>query len=197
MTQTKKTSAADSRRLVLAQSCMACQLLVVGKDRGFDEGNAVCAYPGPAIRNLRNGGFKMFRPRLCAIILFGLLSLGCGDEDATTTAPSLTPVDAIVNAPSQAGNTNYWHVDFGSTTGTSDWAFFADGTGTYQQSFLAPQGVDFTWTKLGPDALLVNTAIPPFTNFSSIGGSISNGTFTAILDGNPTAGTFVLRSGQL
>ena len=139
----------------------------------------------------------MFRPRLCAIILCGLLSLGCGDEDATTTTPLNTPVDAIVNASSKAGHTNYWHVNLGSTTGTSDWAFFADGTGTYQQSSLAPQGVDFIWAKLGPDALLVNLAIPPFTNFSSISGSISSGTFTVILDGNPTARTFVLTSGQL
>ena len=140
----------------------------------------------------------MFRPKFLAIILCGLLSLGCGDEDATTTTPLNTPVDAIVNASSKAGHTNYWHVNLGSTTGTSDWAFFADGTGTYQQSSLAPQGVDFIWTKLGSDALLVNIAIQiPFTNFSSIGGSISSGTFTAILDGNPTARPFVLTSGQL
>ncbi len=140
----------------------------------------------------------MFRPKLYVIILFGLLSLGCGGEDASNTAPPITPVDAIVNASSKPGYTNYWNVYLGSTTGTSDWAFFADGTGTYQQSSLAPQGVDFIWTKLGPDALLVHIAIQiPFTNFSSISGSISSGTFTVILDGNPTARTFVLTAGQL
>ena len=140
----------------------------------------------------------MFRPKLFTTILFGLLCLGCGDEDTTSPAPSITPVDAIVNASSKANYTNYWNVYLGGTTGTSDWAFFADGTGTYKQSFLAPQGVDFTWTELGSDALLVNIPIQiPFTNFSSINGSISSGTFTAILDGNPTARTFVLNAGQI
>ena len=137
----------------------------------------------------------MFRPKLLAIIFFGLLCLGCGDEDTTSTAPSVTPVDAILNASSQANHTSYWHADLGA--GTSDWAFFADGTGRYEHSTLAPQGVDFTWIRLGSDALLIDIAIQTFKNLSSISGSISKGTFTALLDGNTTPRTFVLTAGQL
>jgi hypothetical protein len=121
--------------------------------------------------------------------------LGCGDEDSPSTAPSVTSVDAIVNASSQANHTNFWHVDLGA--GTSDWAFFANGTGRYKHSTLAPQGVDFTWSRLGSDAMLVDIAILTFKNLSSISGSISKGTFTALLDGNPTARTFVLTAGEL
>ena len=141
----------------------------------------------------------MFRIRSVAAILFALLALGCGSDD--TTGPEqpvpADPVDQVINAPDKASYSNYWHVDLGSTTGTSDWAFFADKTGTYKQSFLAPQGVDFTWSKLGSDALLVTISVQTFTNFSSIAGSISSGTFTVILDGNPSARTFVLTAGQL
>ena len=137
----------------------------------------------------------MFQPKLLAMILLGLLCLGCGDEDTPSTAPSVTPVDAIVNASSQVNHTSYWHVAIGA--GTSDWAFFADGTGRYKHSTLAPQGVDFTWTRLGSDALLIDIAILTFKNLSSISGSIGKGTFTALLDGNPTARTFVLTAGQL
>ncbi len=137
----------------------------------------------------------MFRPALLAIILLGLLCLGCGDEDTPVTAPSVTPVDAIVNASSEASCTSYWHVAIGS--GTSDWAFFADGTGRYKHTTLAPQGVDFTWIKLGSDALLIDIEILTFKNLSSINGSIGNGTFTALLDGNLTPRTFVLTAGQL
>ena len=140
---------------------------------------------------------EMLRPKLIAASIFVLLTLGCGDEEATRPGSAPEPVNAILNAPNKSSYTTYWNIYLGSTTGTSDWAFFADGTGTYRQSFLAPQGVDFTWTKLGSDALLVTISVQTFTNFSSISGSITNGTFTAILDGNPTARTFVLTSGTL
>jgi hypothetical protein len=137
----------------------------------------------------------MFRPALLATILLGLLCLGCGDDDTQSTAPTVTPVDAIINASSQANHTSYWHVNIGA--GTSDWAFFADGTGRYKHPTNAPQGVGFTWTQLGSDALLIDIAMSTFKNLSSINGSISKGTFTALLDGNPTARTFVLTAGQL
>lgn len=142
----------------------------------------------------------MLRPKLITAILFAMLTLGCGGDDSPTSTvsnPTSDAVDNIVNSSNKATYTNYWHVDLGSTTGTSDWAFFADGTGTYYQSFLAPQTVDFTWTKLGSDALLVSISVQTFTNFSTLNGSISNGTFTVILDGNPTARTFVLTAGQM
>ena len=67
----------------------------------------------------------------------------------------------------------------------------------------ANQGIgDFTWTRLSSNALLVNLARdvrcgPPFTNFSSIQGPFSSGTFTTILDGNPSRRTFSLQSGAL
>ena len=139
----------------------------------------------------------MLRPNFIAAILFATLTLGCGGDDPTVPSTTPDPVDEIVNALNQATYTNHWHVNLGSTTGTSDWAFFADGTGRYQQSFLAPQGLDFTWSQLGPDALLVTISVQTFTNFSSLNGSIGSGTFTAILDGNPSARTFVLTVGQL
>ncbi len=139
----------------------------------------------------------MLRSKLTAAMLFAMLTMGCGGDDPTDPGSTTDPVDAIVNSSSKATYTNYWHVNLGSTTGTSDWAFFADGTGTYYQSFLAPQTVDFTWTKLGSDALLVSISVQTFTNFSALNGSISNGTFVVILDGNPTARTFVLTAGQM
>ena len=87
----------------------------------------------------------MLRPKLVAAILFAMLTVGCGDDDSVTSPGSTTDaVDNIVNSSSKSTYAHYWHVDLGSTTGTSDWAFFGDGTGTYYQSYLAPETVDFT-----------------------------------------------------
>ena len=112
-----------------------------------------------------------------------------------------------MNASNKSSHTTHWHVSLGSTTGTGDWAFFSDGTGTFRVTtpFIncPNNGIgDFGWTRLGPDALLVNLAEdvrcgPVHTNFSSISGSFSEGVFTAILDGNPSRRTFALRSGSL
>jgi hypothetical protein len=172
---------------------MACQLQFGIQNRRFDKRKQLVRDPAGDLQYQK--GTKMIRPTLVAMILLGLLCLGCGDEDTPSTAPSVTPIDAIVNASSQANHTSYWHVDIGA--GTSDWAFFTDGTGRYEHTRLAPQGVDFTWTRLGADALLIDIAIQTFKNMSSISGSIGKGTFTALLDGNPTARTFVLTAGQL
>jgi hypothetical protein len=137
----------------------------------------------------------MLRSKKIAVILFALLALGCNQED--TTGPSANdPVEAIVNASSRASHTNHWHVDIGA--GTSDWAFFADGNGRYRHTTQAPQGQDFTWSKLGPDALLISISIQnTFTNLNAISGSIGSGTFTARLDGNATPRTFAVAPGQL
>ncbi len=70
-------------------------------------------------------------------------------------------------------------------------------------STCANQGIgEFTWTRLGSDALLVNLNLdqfcgPTFTNFANITGSISNGQFTTALDGNAFPRPFFLQSGTL
>lgn len=107
-------------------------------------------------------------------------------------------VDSIVNAASHAGMDTYWHVDLGSTSGTSDWAFFSNGTGRFRRSnYPATNGEDFTWTKLSSTALLVSSSYAlPFTNFREISGSKSSGSFTCKLDTNDTNRTFALQSGS-
>ena len=132
-----------------------------------------------------------------AVAVLALIAMGCKDNTSITTTAVPDPVDMIINSSTKSTHTTYWHIYLGSTTGTSDWSFFADGTGTFRQSFLAPNGLDFTWTKLGDDAMLMNIGVSTFKNFSEIRGSISDGTFTVVLDGNPTRRTFVLTAGSL
>ena len=104
-------------------------------------------------------------------------------------------VDSIMNAANHAGMATYWHVALGSTSGTSDWAFFSDGTGRFRRSnYPATDGEDFTWTKLSSTALLVSSSYAlPFTNFREISGSKSSGSFTCKLDTNDTRRTFALQ----
>ena len=83
----------------------------------------------------------------------------------------------------------HWHVDL------RDRRFMRQATGRSSRrnrslrlvrpaSTCANQGIgEFTWTRLGSDALLVNLTVdqfcgPTFTNFANITGSISNGQFT-------------------
>ena len=152
----------------------------------------------------------------CGVVFnrLAVLSLAaalCGCETATdpsSSDPLTAPVDLITNAASKAGHTTHWRVDFGTQAyATGDWAFFADGTGAFRlvrpASTCANQGIgEFTWTRLGSDALLVNVTLdqfcgPTFTNFANITGSISNGQFTTALDGNPFPRPFFLQSGAL
>ena len=134
---------------------------------------------------------------LTAAVL-ALIAMGCSEDNTTAgPAPVPDPVDMIINSSTKSTHATYWHIYLGSTTGTSDWSFYSDGTGTFFQSWLAPNGEDFTWTKLGDDAMLVNMNVTIFKNFSEIRGSISDGTFTVVLDGNPTRRTFVLNAGSL
>ena len=141
----------------------------------------------------------MIKRRLLAplVAVLALIAMGCEDNTTSTTTAVQDPVDMIINSSTKSTNATYWHIYLGSTTGTSDWAFYSDGTGTFQQTSLAPSGVDFTWTKLGDDAMLVDIGVATFKNFSEITGSISDGTFTVVLDGNPTRRTFVLTAGLL
>lgn len=138
---------------------------------------------------------KRILPVLVAVL--ALIAMGCKDNATNTTTVVPDSVDLIINSSTKSTHGTYWHIYLGSTTGTSDWAFYSDGTGTFKQASLAPSGVDFTWTKLGGDAMLVNMNVAIFKNFSEIIGSVSDGTFTVILDGNPTRRTFVLTAGVL
>jgi hypothetical protein len=133
------------------------------------------------------------------VILFGTIFLttcesimGPDDDDYSDA------VDSIMNAVNHAGMDNYWHVSLGSTSGTSDWAFFSDGTGRFRRSnYPATDGEDFTWTKLSSTALLVSSSYAlPFTNFREISGSKSSGSFTCKLDTNDTIRTFALQAGS-
>ena len=158
---------------------------------------------------VRDGVFNRLTVLSLAVVL-----CGCGSSTETSstsnpTAPSTptAPVDLITNGSSKASHTTHWHLSLGSTTATSDWAFFTNGTGAFRLTTpgfgCANQGIgDFSWTRLSSDALLVNLTRdvrcgPPRTNFSNIQGSFSSGTFTANLDGNATARTFALQSGAL
>ncbi len=138
-------------------------------------------------------------PLVVLVMLFGTIFLTTckstmgPDEDDYSDA-----VDSIINAVSHAGMDTYWHVALGSTSGTSDWAFFSDGTGRFRrQNYPATNGEDFTWTKLSSTALLVSSSYAlPFTNFREISGSKSSGSFTCKLDTNDTNRTFALQGGS-
>ena len=116
--------------------------------------------------------------------------LGCATEDEVEE----DPVGGIVNGESPSSYDTYWELDL---SGGGEWAFLADGSGVYRHGAFAPDGADFAWEQLGDDALLLTIDVPSITNFAQIEGGISEGLFTAVLDGNPTRRTFVLRSGTL
>ncbi len=156
---------------------------------------------------MNNGLYRVVFHRLVVLSLAAALS-GCETSSDPSTSDPTAPVDLITNASSKASHTTHWHVDFGTQAyATGDWAFFTDGTGTFRLvspgSNCTNQGTgDFTWTRLGSDALLVNltknlSCGPAFTNFSNIEGSFSSGTFTTALDGNPYPRPFTLQSGAL
>ena len=137
------------------------------------------------------------------VMLFGTIFLtSCestvGPDEDDFSGGTTDAVDSIINAGNHAGMDTYWHVDLGSTSGTSDWAFFSDGTGRFRrQNYPATSGEDFTWTKLSSTALLVSSSYAlPFTNFREISGSKSSGSFTCKLDTNDTIRTFALQSGS-
>ena len=146
-----------------------------------------------------------------AVLSLAAALFGCetpSDPSSSDPSSSAAPVDFITNAMSKTSHTTHWHVDLGTGGyATGDWAFFEDGTGVFRlvrpASTCANQGIgDFTWTRLGSDALLVNLTLdqfcgPTFTNFANIMGSISNGQFTTALDGNPFPRPFFLQSGAL
>lgn len=156
---------------------------------------------------MNTGLFSVVFNRL-AVLFITVALCGCEPSPSGPSSSSSAPVDLIVNATSKASHTTYWHVDLGTGGyATGDWAFFADGTGTFRlvrpASSCANQGTgDFTWTRLGSDALLVNLSLdqfcgPTFTNFAGIVGSISSGQFTTGLDGNSYPRPFFLQSGTL
>ncbi len=156
---------------------------------------------------MNNGLYRVVFHRLAVLSLAAALS-GCETSSDPSTSDPTAPVDLITNATSKASHTTHWHVDFGTQAyATADWAFFADGTGVFRlvrpDTYCANQGTgDFTWTRLGSDALLVNLALDPlcgptFTNFANIIGSISTGQFTTALDGNPYPRPFFIQSGAL
>ncbi len=156
---------------------------------------------------MNNGLYRVVFHRLAVLSLAAALG-GCETSSDPSTSDPTAPVDLITNATSKASHTTHWHVDLGTGGyATGDWAFFTDGTGTFRLvspgSNCTNQGTgDFTWTRLGSDALLVNLALdqfcgPTFTNFANIIGSTSTGQFTTALDGNPYPRPFFLQSGAL
>lgn len=146
----------------------------------------------------------------CALLL--TLIAACADPVSTGDAgasgsETADPVSRILNGPTRSDHATHWHIAMGSTLATSDWAFFADGTGVLRQNVVAPAGEVFRWIQVGPDAFIVDVRRPlcgpfggcwnAFDNFSDLTGSFSAGTFTVTLDGNPTRRTFVLEAGGL
>lgn len=136
---------------------------------------------------------------LTMLVLVGCGGGGSGGSGSAAGGPR-DPVDRIVNAADRATHTTHWHLNLGSTLGTSDWSFWADGTGAYRQGTNAPNGRLFTWIKLGPDSLLIQglDGVPGVApTWSAIAGSIALGVFDVELDDNPTVRTLTLRSGSI
>lgn len=139
---------------------------------------------------------------LIGVITLGLIAIvgsNGGDEDNGETTIMPDNVNLILNGPDLDSMSTYWHIDLGSTSGTGDWAFFEDGTGIFRRGIIVAGAwttASFTWTKIGPAALLADGENLPYTNFREIDGSISEGSFTAKLDTNETRRTFALQSGS-
>ena len=144
------------------------------------------------------------QPWHCVLAALVLLLAPCcgggGGGSGGGGSLSADPVDRIINAANRASHSTHWHLNLGSTLGTSDWSFWADGTGAYRQGTNAANGRLFTWTKLGPDSLLISglDGVPGVAQtWSAILGSISLGVFDVELDDNPTVRTLTLRSGAI
>lgn len=132
---------------------------------------------------------------ILSYILLALSLMLCVEQDVEETES----VDAILNAADVGSMSTYWHVSLGSSSGTSDWSFFEDGTGRFRrQNYPATDGEDITWTKIGSDAILVDSDydLLPFNNFREIDGSFSDGSFTCKLGTNETIRTFALMPGS-
>ena len=140
--------------------------------------------------------------------------------DANPPTPTCDQVCNITNGATASSATTYWQIfelRCGQSACYTKMAFFADGTGKMiatrnnclsYQVLNSPTVVNFTWTRLSSNAMLLNGATfacapnnlavgSTISSFTSITGGISSGTFSGLLDGvhgmNPASlfvGTF-------
>lgn len=123
----------------------------------------------------------------------------------TVTRP-LQPADLVINGPDQASTNTFW-TDGSSVNNSHKIAFFGDGTGRSTTGSVLSENAgtvtDFTWSKLGPDSILISNCLTcSFQNISRISGSLSEGIFYGQVETIDGAGelalhTFTLTSGNL
>jgi len=134
---------------------------------------------------------------------------GTGKRTATahiTIIRPLQPADLIINGTNQLSANIYW-TDASSFAGSHKIAFFGDGTGrsTTGSTLLEEAGtvVNFTWTKLEPDLIIItNCSDCSFQKISRIQGSLSEDLFygqvmTVDNNGYIALDAFVLTFGNL
>jgi len=149
--------------------------------------------------------------------------LGFGDNSITVTADAdgtgartanahitvirpLQPADLIINGPDQSSAPTYW-TDTSSFSGSHNIAFFANGTGrsTTGSTITENAGtvVNFTWSILGPDSIIISNCLNcSFQKISQIQGSLNEELFYGQVEtvggnGNISLDSFVLTSGNL
>ncbi len=159
-------------------------------------------------------GTRRWFSRLAAMAVTVVLVAGCADS---SSGPSCDQVCQISNGATAAAATTYWRIPLlacGQLTCFTKIAFFADGTGEVTsgtsncQLNSAPAVVTFSWTKTGPNTMLLSgsafACTPVATtssgtvigSFTSISGGVTSGVFTANLNGGASisasllAGTF-------
>jgi hypothetical protein len=116
---------------------------------------------------------------------------GCG----TSSNPAMTPdamagsadampdpADQILNGADRASTTTYWIKSGGVSLSDFAFAFFADGTGRYDNRD-GRAAVSITWKKLGPTSIAVSGA-QQLPSLTQIQGSVSSGTFAADVSGS-------------
>ncbi len=123
----------------------------------------------------------------------------------TVTRP-LQPADFIINGPDHASANTFW-TDGSSFNNSHNIAFFGDGTGKSTTGSVlsenAGTAIDFTWSKLGPDSILISNCLTcSFQNISRIEGSLSEGIFLGQVEtiggvGELALHAFTLMSGNL
>ena len=159
-------------------------------------------------------GTRRWFSRLAAGAATVALVGGCA---SSPSGPDCDQVCLVSNGATAAAAATYWRIPLlacGQLTCFTKIAFFADGTGKVTsgtsncQLNSTPAVVTFSWTKTGPNTMLLSgsafACTPVATtssgtvigSFTSISGSVAAGVFTANLNGGASisasllAGTF-------
>ena len=144
--------------------------------------------------------------------------LGLGNNQITVTADAngtgvrtadahitiirpLQPADLIINGPDQASTSTFW-TDMTSFGQSHMIILFGDGTGrsTTGSALSENAGIvaDFTWSKSGPDSIIITNCLTcSFQEISRIQGSFSEGIFDGQIVTIDGAGEIALHSFSL